>query len=168
VEHKFRQMPKGLSPFDIPTERTAANRFYADRAREVLPKLSKILRIDDDPVRAARLRVGVDWILQRTTVLSELGRMMVEEPSEEDVARFHSVVHYIAERHAKMTAKGAAAYARRVRLGEPTDRRDRLRALHHGLNATINYHRRRFPESSWEDVLKALEHTEEQIRKKVR
>jgi hypothetical protein len=49
-----------------------------------------------------------------------------------------------------------------------TERRDRLEALHHDLNAAINYHRRRFPESSWADVLKALEATEGQIRKKIR
>ena len=85
----------------------------------------------------------------------------------EDIARFHSVVRYIAEGHPKMTATGAAAYARRMRLGE-TERCDRLQALHHELNAAINYHRRRFPESSWADVLRALEHTEGQIRKKIR
>jgi hypothetical protein len=167
---EVRQMPKegrGFSPFGVPTERTAANRFYADRARGVLPELSKNLRIPDDPLLSAKIRVGLDWILGRATVLCELGRMLVEEPSEEDVARFRSVVRYVAEGHSKMTAKEAAAYARRMRLGE-SGRGDRLKALHHELNAAINYHRRRFPESSWADVLKALEHTEGQVRKKIR
>src|SRR4051812_15553151 len=85
LQRKFRQLPKGargVSPFDVPTERTAANRFYADRAREVLPELTKRLRVPDDPALAAKIRVGIDWILGRATVLSELGRMMVEEPSE--------------------------------------------------------------------------------------
>lgn len=171
THEELPQIPKGvraLMGFDVPTERTSANRFYADRAREVLPELSKSLSIPEDPALTARIRIGVDWVLRRTTVLSELGRMLVEEPSEEDIARFHSVVRYIAERHAKMTAKEAAAYARRIRLGETSKRRDRLEALHHELNATINYHRRRFPESSWADVLKALELTEGQIRKKIR
>ncbi len=163
-------IPKGIRAivgFDVPTERTAANRFYADRARGVLPELSKSLRVPDDPVLAARIRVGIDWLLERTTVLSELGRMIVEEPGQEDVARFQGVVRYIAERRPRITAKEAAAYVRRMRLGA-TERRGRLGALHHDLNAAINYHRRRFPESSWADVLNALELTEEQIRKKIR
>jgi hypothetical protein len=157
---------RGISPFDVPTERTAANRFYADRARGALPELSKSLRVPEDPVLSAKIRVGIDWILGRTTVLSELGRMMVEEPGQEDVARLQGVVWYIAERHPKITAKEAAAYAHRMRLGE-TGRSDRLGALHHDLNTAINYHRQRFPESSWADVLKALELTEGQIRKKL-
>ena len=166
---EFHQTPKAqqFSPFDVPTERTAANRFYADKARDVLPELSKSVRIPDDPVLVAKIRTGIDWILERTTVLAELGRMMVEEPTEEDRTRFQGAVRYIAEGHTKLTAKDAAAYARRMRLGE-TERRDRLEALHHELNAAINYHRRRFPESTWTDVLKAVRHTEEQIRKKVR
>jgi hypothetical protein len=170
LERKFRQIPKearGLSPFHVPTERTAANRFYADRARAVLPELSKSLRVPDDAVLLAKIRVGIDWILGRTTVLSELGRMVVEDPSQSDIARFQDTVRHIAERHPKLTAKEAAAYVRRMRLGE-TERRGRLEALHHDLNAAINYHRRRFPESSWADVLKALELTEGQIRKKIR
>jgi hypothetical protein len=167
---KFRRMPKeaqGLSPFDVPTERTTANRFYADKARRVLPMLAKSFSAPDDPALSAKIRLGIDWILERTSVLSELGRMIVEEPTEEEKVRFRNTVQYIAEGHSKMAAKDAAAYARRMRLGE-TGRRDRLKALHHDLNAAINYHRRRFPESSWADVLKALEHTEGQIRKKVR
>jgi hypothetical protein len=170
IGRKIRQMPRQareLSSFDVPTERTAANRFYADRAREVLPKLSKSLRIPDDPVLSATIRVGIDWILGRTTVLSELGRMIVEDPSQRDIARCQDTVRYIAQRHPKFTAKAASAYVRRMRLGE-TERGDRLEALHHDLNAAINYHRRRFPESSWADVLKALERSEQQVRKKIR
>ncbi len=171
-ESRFAEMGRNLrqipvSPFDVPTERTTANRFYADTARGVLPELSKNLRIPDDPVLSARIRVGIDWILGRTTVLSELGRMMVEDPSQEDIARFRDTVRHIAERCPKITAKEAAAYVRRMRLGE-TERRDRLEALHHDLNAAINYHRRRFPESSWADVLKALELSERQVSKKIR
>jgi hypothetical protein len=158
---------RALAGFDVPTERTSANRFYADRARGALRELSKTVRIPDDPVLSARIRVGIEWLLGRTTVLSELGRMMVAEPQARDIARFHSVVHYIAERRPKITAREAAAYVRRMRLGETHKRRDRLEALHHDLNAAINYHRRRFPESSWADVLKALELTEGQIRKKI-
>jgi hypothetical protein len=170
IGHKFRQASeekRQFLPFDVPTDRTSANRFYADKAREVLPQLSKSLLMPHDPVLSAKIRVGIDWVLGRTTVLSELGRMMVEEPTEEDMVRFRDTVGYIAERHPKMTAKEAVAYVRRMRLGE-TERRDRLQALHHELNAAINYHRRRFPESSWTDILKALEHTERQICKKVR
>ncbi|MDP9481324.1 MAG: hypothetical protein M3R38_37615 [Actinomycetota bacterium] len=112
----------------------------------------------------------MDWITKRATVASEIGRMVESEhPTAEEVARFQDTVTYVAERRPKITAKEAAAYVRRQRLGETTaTRRERLQALHHDLNAAINYHRRRFPESSWADVLKALEHTEGQIRKKVR
>jgi hypothetical protein len=136
-----------------------------------LPELSKSVpaQLPDEPVLSAKIRVGIDWILGRTTVLSELGRMLVEAPTQGDVARFQGTVMHIAERHSKLTAKEAAAYVRRVRLGETgASRRDRLEALHHDLNAAINYHRRRFPESSWADVLTALELTEGQIRKKIR
>jgi hypothetical protein len=169
----YRQMPKEVQRslgFEVPTERTAANRFYADKAREVLSGMSKMSEnqhVVGGPVRWAKICVGIDWILERNTVLSELGRMIVEDPSQRDIARFQDTVRHVAERHSKLTAKEAAAYVRRMRLGE-TQRRDRLAALHHDLNAAINYHRRRFPESSWADVLKALELTEAQIRKKIR
>ncbi len=173
LRDKFRQTPKGgPSPFDVPTERTAANRFYAGAARQVLPELSKRLSLPEDPFLSAKIRVGIDWILARITVLSELGRMLVEEPSPDDIKRFQDTVRYIAQGHTRMTARDAAAYARSVRLGEERQRgfarKDRLAALHHELNAAINHHRRRFPESSWEDVLKALEHTDKQVRKKIR
>jgi hypothetical protein len=171
MRDKFRQMPKGgLSPFDVPTERTAANRFYAGEARQVLPELPKILCHPEDPVLSAKIRVGIDWILGRTTVLCELGRMLVEDPNPDDIKRFQDTVRYIAQGHTRMNARDAAAYARRVRIGEGgrRGRKDRLTALHHEFNVAINHHRRRFPESSWEDVLKALEHTEKQIRLKVR
>ncbi len=165
------QIPKdvgALVGFDVPTERTSANRYYAGRGRGAVEAFSKTVRISHDPVLAARLRVGMDWITKRATVASEIGRMVESEhPTAEEVARFQDTVTYIAERHPKITAKEAAAYARRMRLGE-TERRVRLEALHHDLNAAINYHRRRFPESSWADVLKALELTEGQIRKKIR
>jgi hypothetical protein len=155
---------------NVPTERTSANRYYAGYGRGVVEEFSKTVRIPHDPVLAARLRVGMDWIASRTTVASEIGRMVESEhPTAEGVARFRDIVTYIAESRPRITAKEAAAYVRRQRLGETTaTRRERLRALHHDLNAAINYHRRRFPESSWADVLKALESTEEQIRKKVR
>ncbi len=156
--------------FSVPTERTAANRYYAGRGRGAVEAFSKTVRISHDPVLAARLRGGMDWITKRATVASEIGRMVESEhPTAEEVARFQDTVTYVAERRPKITAKEAAAYVRRQRLGETTaTRRERLQALHHDLNAAINYHRRRFPESSWADVLKALEHTEGQIRKKVR
>jgi len=170
IERKVRQMPERARqelPFDAATERTRANRFYADKARAALQELSKELRIPHDPVLQARTRVGMDWILGRTTVLSELGRMMVEDPSQEDVARFHDAVVHVAERHGKLSATDAVAYVRRMRMGA-TGWRERREALHHALNAAINHHRRRFPESSWADVLKALELTEGQVRKQVR
>jgi hypothetical protein len=171
VAHELRQLPKGMrgaTPFDVPTERTAANRYYANRGRGAVEAFSKTVSIPHDPVLAARLRVGMDWIMNRTTVSSEIGRMVESEnPTSSEVARFQDTVTYIAERHRKITAKDAAAYARRMRLGE-TGRRERLGALHHDLNAAINHHRRRFPESSWADVLEAIELTEKQVRRKVR
>ncbi len=168
---KFRQLPKGaggFTLFDVPTERTAANRYYADRGRGAVGAFSKTVRIAHDPALAAKLRVGMDWIANRTTVASEIGRMVESEnPTAEEVARFQDTVTYIAERHDKLTAKDAAAYVRRMRMGE-TGRRERIEALHHDLNAAINHHRRRFPESSWADVLRAFELTEGQVRKKIR
>ena len=59
-------------------------------------------------------------------------------------------------------------------LSAPTQRthangyyRDRVAALHHDLEAAINLHRRRFPESSWADVHRALELTIGQIDRKL-
>ena len=46
------QIPKdirALVGFDVPTERTSANRVYADKARGVLPELSKSLSVPYDP-----------------------------------------------------------------------------------------------------------------------
>jgi hypothetical protein len=151
--------------FDIPSERTAANRHYADLARDTIEGLSESLSFPEEPVLAAKLRVGMDWILGRTTVLSELGRLIVDEPTKRDVARFQDAVLHIAERHDRMSATGAASYARRVRLGK-TSRRDRIAALHHDLNAAINEHRQRYPETTWTDVEKALGHTAKQVARK--
>jgi hypothetical protein len=149
------------------SERNRANLYYADRAREVVEALSKKVRMPEDPALAAKLRLGMDWILGRRTVLSELGRMLIEDPTEQDIQRFQDVVSYITTRHSKITAKAAAAHVRRVRLGE-TGRRDRVAALHHDLNVAINLHRKRFPESSWADVRRALELTTVQIERKLK
>jgi hypothetical protein len=151
--------------FNIPSDRTAANRHYAELARDTIEGLSESLSLPEEPVRAAKLRVGMDWILGRTTVLSELGRLIVDQPTKRDVARFQGAVLHIAERHDRMSATGAAAYARRVRLGE-TRRRTRIAALHHDLNTAINEHRQRYPETTWADVEKALGHTVQQIARK--
>jgi hypothetical protein len=150
----------------VRTERTRANRYYADGAREVVEELSKQARRPDDPVLAAKLRLGMDWILARKTVLTELGRMMQEEPTERDIERFQDTVMGVAERHDKLTAKTAVARIRRARLGE-TERRERVADLHHDLNAAINLHRQRFPESTWADVRRALELTAGQIERKM-
>jgi hypothetical protein len=169
IEQKLRQLPKEarqLVGVEIPTERTAANRFYADRAREAVGGLSESLRIPEDPVGAAKFRAGMDWVLKRTTVLTELGRLMVEDPNQRDIERFQSVLRYIAGRRPKITARQAAAYARRQRLGE-TRRKERIESLHHALNAAINQHRQRFPESSWADVQRALEYTAGQVARKL-
>jgi len=158
---------QGLFDWSQSTGRHRANLFYADRAREPVKEMSKNMSIPEDPVLTARLRTGIDWILERSTVLSELGRLMVENPTDQDVERFQRVVWHIAEKHQKMTARGAAAYARRIRLGE-TRRRDRVATLHHDLNKAINEHRQRYPETTWEDVQKALGHTVQQVSRKVR
>jgi len=147
------------------TERSRANAFYADGAREVVEALSKQVQIPEDPTLAAKVRLGMDWILARRTVLSELGRMMDEDPTEQDVERLQAVVIHIASRHEKLTAKAACAYIRGRRMGE-TKRRDRIAHLHHGLNAAINLHRQRFPESSWTDIKQALKLTTGQIEHK--
>jgi hypothetical protein len=151
----------------VRTDRTRANAYYAAIARQVIETWSKQVQMPDDPVLAAKIRLGMDWILARRTVLTELGRMMdsVAEPTERDIERFQAVVRHIASRHDKMTAKSACAYIRGRRLGE-TKRRDRIASLHHDLNRAINEHRQRYPESSWEDVQKALGHTVSQVSRK--
>jgi hypothetical protein len=149
------------------SDRSHANAYYAEIARDVVEGLSKQVQMPEDPVYAAKLRLGMDWILARRTVLSELGRMMDGEPdpAAEDVERFQKVVWHLASRHDKLTAKAACAYIRGRRLGE-TKRRDRIASLHHDLNRAINEHRQRYPESTWEDVQKALGHTVSQVSRK--
>jgi hypothetical protein len=51
------------------------------------------------------------------------------------------------------------------RMGE-TKRRDRVASLHHDLNAAINLHRQRFPESAWTDIREALELAVGQVERK--
>jgi hypothetical protein len=154
------------------TSRTHANTFYADTAREVVEALAKQLKelwIPHDPVLVAKQRLGMDWILARKTVLTELGRMMdedSEEPSQEDIERFQAVVRSVASRHEKLTAKAACAYIRGRRMGE-TRRRDRVASLHHNINAAINVHHQRFPESTWTDIKKALDLSAGQIEHKL-
>jgi hypothetical protein len=156
-----------MEPFQ--SDRTRANAYYADNAREVVEGLSKQVEMPENPVLAAKLRLGMDWILARRTVLTELGRMMDgdpdRDPTEEDVARFQAVVRHIASRHDKLTAKAACAYIRGRRMGE-TKRGDRVASLHHDLNAAINLHRQRFPESTWTDIREALELTVRQVERK--
>jgi hypothetical protein len=50
-------------------------------------------------------------------------------------------------------------------MGE-TKRRDRVASLHHDLNAAINLHRQRFPESDWTVIREALELTVGQVERK--
>jgi hypothetical protein len=148
------------------TQRSRANQHYAERAREVVQGLST--QVDDpaDPVSTARTRRGMDWILSRKTVLTELGRMMTTtDPSPKEVEKFQYVVRRVAERHEKLTAKTAVAYIRGQRMGE-TKSRDRVAALHHDLNAAINLHRKRYPESTREDVRRALQLTVRQVERK--
>jgi hypothetical protein len=164
---EFPEAARELFDWSRHSERNRANMFYADNAREVVEGLSTQVRMPEDPALAAKLRLGMDWILERRTVLTELGRMLIEDPTEQDIQRFQDVVMYIAKRHSKRTAKAAVAHVRRVRLGE-TERRDRLAALHHDLNAAINQHRQRFPESTWADVQRALELTAGQVERKVK
>jgi hypothetical protein len=156
---------RGLFDEALQTGRTRANRYYADRAREVVEGLSGNVSMPDDPILAAKLRIGMDWILTRRTVLTELGRMMNENPTEQDVGRFQDVIRYIAERRPEITAKAACARIQRMRMGE-TERRERVAYLHRDLNAAINQHRKRFPESTWADVQRALELTAGQVERR--
>jgi hypothetical protein len=94
--------------------------------------------------------------------------MMVEEPTEQDMWRFQGTVDYVADKHKKLGAKGAVAYIRRMRLGETKKHKARVAALHHDLNAAINLHYQRYPESSWEDIQRAVELTAGGVGKKVR
>jgi hypothetical protein len=147
------------------TDRSRANGYYADIARDVVEGLSKQVEIPHDPVLAAKTRAGMDWIMSRRTVLAELGRMMDQtgqHPTDEERAQFQAVVHRIASRHDKHTAKSACAYIRGRRLGG-AERRDRIASLHHELNAAINLHRQRYPESTWSDIKQALQMTASQI-----
>jgi hypothetical protein len=156
----------------VRTDRSHANAFYAEGAREVVEALAKQLkelRIPHDPALVAKQRLGMDWILARRTVLTELGRLMdedPEDPSEESIERLQAVVRHIATRHEKLTAKAACAYIRGRRMGE-TRRRDRVASLHHDINAAINVHRQRFPESTWADIRRALDLSAGQIEHKL-
>jgi len=169
ISRKFLQMPKemrGLAPLDVPTERTRANRYYADKAADLLEDIAHHpATFPEDPVYTAKLRTGIDWIRTRRTILAELGRMLDEGPSEQGTYRVYDAVKHIAERHDKLTARAAAAYVRRQRLGE-TKRSERVRALHHDLYVVIQQHRQRYPESTWADVLRALEPLARQIERK--
>jgi hypothetical protein len=149
--------------------RTHANAHYAEIGRDVVEGLAEQVRkeIPADPAAIAKRRLGLDWILARSTVLTELGRMMDGEidPTPDQVARFQAAVFHVADRHDRHTAKSACAYIRGRRMGE-TKRRDRIAALHHDLNAAINLHRQRHPESTWADIRRALELTAGQIEHK--
>ena len=154
----------------VRTDRTHANAYYAEMARGVVEKFVEDLKgetLISDPALHAKSRLGMDWILSRQTVLTALGRMMEEDPEEHDVARFQAVVAHIATRYDKLSAKAACAYIRHQRLGGAS-RRDRVSSLHRDLNAAINLHRKRFPESSWEDVQKALDLTAGQVGRKAK
>jgi hypothetical protein len=164
---EVREIVREMLPFGLPSERTAANRYYANRARDVVAGLSKGLRMPEDPVRAANLRVGMDWVLARSTVLTELGRMLVDEPSDEDVARFQSALMYVAGKRPNITAKEAAAYVRSVRLGH-TKKRDRLRAFYRELEGVISAHLARHPDTTVEDALRVLDLARQQVEKKYR
>jgi len=159
---------RDLLGFEVPSDRTRANRFYAEKAREVVRELSKDVRIPHDPAGAARLRAGMDWIAQRSIVLAELGRMMQDNPTEEEGARFQAAVTYVADKRPGITAKDAAAYVRRVRLRGESKRIERVRELHHEVNRLVTAYRRRYPEGDWREVLEALDHSAAQIRKKLR
>jgi hypothetical protein len=148
------------------TKRSRANSYYAENAQQVVEQMSKLVDIPWDPVLAAKTRRGMDWILSRKTVLSELGRMMTTtNPTPKQREHFGGVVRHVAERHERMTAKTAVAYIRGQRM-EPVDYRDRVAALHHDLNAAINLHRQRYPESTWEDIRRALQLTVGQVERK--
>jgi hypothetical protein len=151
------------------SDRNRANVHYAEQAQEVVEGLKEQVTRPDNPVLGAKLRLGMDWMLGRRIVLTELGRMMDEDPdpSEYSIHHFQSVVMHIAERYKKFSAKDAVAYVRRQRLGE-TERRERVATLHHDLNAAINHHRKRYPESTWADIQRALELTSKQVDRKVR
>jgi hypothetical protein len=151
------------------TERSRADSHYAERAREVVQGISGQIASEatSDPVHTAKVRLGMDWIMSRKTVLTELGRMMTTtEPSRKEVKRFQYVVRRVASRHDKLTAKTACAYIRGQRLGETSEARERVAALHRDLNAAINFHRQRHPESTWADIRRALELTAKQVQGK--
>ena len=58
-------------------------------------------------------------------------------------------------------------YVRTRRLGKTTSRKDRIQSLHHDLNAAINQHRHRYPESTWGDIQKAVKYTASQVARKL-
>jgi hypothetical protein len=154
------------------SDRTRANAYYADGAREVIEAYSKQVQDPHDPVLAAKIRLGMDWILARRTVLTELGRMMGGEakPAPEDIARLQDTVESVARRHDKLTAKAACAYISGRRMREtnpPASRKERVASLHHDLNAAINVHRQRHPESIWQDIKRALDLTTGQVERKL-
>jgi hypothetical protein len=149
----------------IQSERSRANQHYADLARETVESLADPTKLADpsDPFGIARTRRGMDWILSRRTVLTELGRMMSEDPKPGEIEHFQFVVYRVASRHENHTAKTAVAYIRGQRLGSGPNSKDRVAALHHDLNAAINLYRQRHPETTWADVRRAVKMTADQV-----
>jgi hypothetical protein len=174
VGEQFAQVPekmRGMLGIALPSERTNANRHYARIALDRLKEVTKLPpgEARSDPALAARWGAGLAWIRQRPTVLSELGRMMGKKPpTEEDHARFYDALRYVALKRPGISAKEAAGYIRRVRLGRTSKRAGRVRSLHREVNRLIATHRRTHPEGTWAEVLEALERSVAQVRKKVR
>jgi hypothetical protein len=161
---EVREITGAMVGFTIPTERTEANRYYADRARAAVRSLSQDLaeRPLDDPVRTAKLRIGMDWVMERSTVLTELGRMLGDDLSEAERWRFQDALTYVALKRPSITAKEAAAYVKNVRLGR-AGRKKRLRALYRELDAVVSSHMTRYPETTVDDVIRCLNLVRERL-----
>jgi hypothetical protein len=148
------------------TDRRRADFFYAGMAHRELEGLYFGV-VAEDPSLAKRLRERTGWVLEKPSILAELGRILgpEEEPGEEEAMLFLYAVRWLEDSYPNRNVKRAVAHIRRMRLGE-TRRGHRLAALHHDLNQAINRHRQRYPETDWEDVLGALDYTVRQVARK--
>jgi hypothetical protein len=154
----------------VHTDRTRANSFYAESATGYVEMLrdrtKKVLgsATPHDPLLVGKRLAGYGWMLERRTVLTELGRL-ADGVTPDAFQALTDVIDHVADRYDKLTAKAACAYVRGKRMGT-TPRKERIAALHHDINAAINLHRQRHPESTWADIRRALDLSAGQIAHK--
>jgi len=103
----------------------------------------------------SELRMGLEPVLRegRPSVFTELGRIMVEEPNEEDAGVFYAALFLVAMNHG-MSAKRLIRKLRALRLGDGG--LEAVDALTHAISRVVDQYRERYPDLSLYDVDDAL------------